>query len=263
MKIYLDLIFILNFLFDLILLLSVGIILRRNANYKRLLLGSLIGALSIFVLFLNINSIELFIIKIIISIFMVIITFKYKDIKYTLLNLFYLYMTSIVLGGFLYLLNIQFSYHQEGLIFFHNGLSINWIVLLIFSPIIIYIYVKQVLNLKNNYSNYYLVDIYFKDGTKKQVTAFLDTGNNLIDPYKNRPIILINKRELKDKDDDKDIVLVPYETIDSRGLLKCIKPLKIYINGIGFRKHVLIGISENIIKIDGVDCILHSKLLEG
>ena len=30
--------------------------------------------------------------------------------KYTINNLIYLYMTSIILGGFLYLLNVEFSY---------------------------------------------------------------------------------------------------------------------------------------------------------
>jgi stage II sporulation protein GA (sporulation sigma-E factor processing peptidase) len=263
MKLYLDLIFMINFMFDFILLLIVGIVLRRNTNIKRILLGSLIGGLSIFTLFFKITTFELFLLKILISVIMVLTAFGFKDIRYTLRNLFYLYTVSILLGGFLYYLNLEFSYKQDGLIFYHNGLSINWIVLLILSPIILYVYAKQAISLKNNYSNYYLVDIYFKDGTRKKLSAFLDTGNKLIDPYKKRPIILVNKNEVINLYNDKDLLLVPYETLNNQGLLKCIIPLKVYIIGVGMRHNVLLGISERKINIDGIDCILHTKLLEG
>ena len=94
---------------------------------------------------------------------MVIFTFGYKDIRYTLKNLFYLYTSSIILGGFLYLLNLEFSYKNTGLVFYYDGLSINFIVMIIMSPIIIFAYIKQGLELKNNYSNYYNIDIYSYD----------------------------------------------------------------------------------------------------
>jgi len=212
---------------------------------------------------MNINSFELFIYKLVISILMIIVTFKYKNLEYTLKNIFYLYITSIVLGGFLYMLNIEFSYKQEGLIFYHNGLSINFIVLIIASPLILFAYVKQALNLKNNYSNYYKVDIYLKDGTIKKVNAFLDTGNKLKDPYKKRPIILVDRKVLNFKYDEQSTLLVPYDGINNHGLLKCIIPDQIYIYGVGVKNNLLIGISNENIDIDGVDCILHSKLLEG
>lgn len=193
---------------------------------------------------------------------MVIVTFKYKDIRYTFRNLIYLYTASIILGGFLYLLNVEFSYKQEGLIFYHDGLSVNWMVLIVTSPIILYLYLKQGLYLKNNYSNYYIVDIYFKD-KKISVSAFLDTGNTLIDPYLRRPIILVSKKELNNHYSDEDVILVPYETVNYQGILKCIKPDKITILGIGVRQNLLIGIFEEKIKIDGIDCILHTRVLEG
>ena len=69
----------------------------------------------------------------------------------------------MILGGFLYFLNVQFSYKQEGLVFYHDGLSINFIFLLIFSPLILYIYIRQGLTLKNNFSNYYKVNLYFNN----------------------------------------------------------------------------------------------------
>lgn len=262
MKIYIDLVLLLNFGFDLLLLFSVAIILRRQTTLKKLLLSSTVGSITILSMFIELNSFLLFIIKIIISLLMVYITFGYKNIKYTLKNLFYLYTSSIILGGFLYFLNLQFSYKNKGLVFYFNGLSINVIVLIILSPTIIYLYTKQALELKNNYSNYYNIDIYLKNGKIIPTTAFLDTGNKLEDPYKKRPIILLNK-ELITIDYDKDrILLVPYDTINNHGLLKCVIPDKIFIQGIGFRNNFLVGVSNEKIKMDGIDCILNSKLLE-
>lgn len=262
MKIYVDLVLLLNFGFDLILLFGVAIILRRQTNLKRLLIGALVGSLTIFSMFVEMSSFTLFLIKVLVSILMVLIVFGYHDIRYLGKNLFYLYTSSILLGGFLYFLNLQFSYKNEGLIFYFNGLSVNVIVLIILSPIIIYVYVKEGLLLKNHYSNYYNVDIYLKGGKVIPVTAFMDTGNKLEDPYKRRPIILLNK-ELISLDYDKDrIVLVPYEAINHHGLLKCIIPDKIFIQGVGFKDNFLVGLSNEKILIDGVDCILHSKMLE-
>ncbi len=262
MKIYIDLVLLLNFGFDLLLLISVALILRRQTDLKRLLISSSIGSITILSMFIELNSFLLFIIKILISLIMVYITFGYKNIKYTLKNLFYLYTSSIILGGFLYFLNLQFSYNNKGLVFYFNGLSINVIILIILSPIIIYAYIKQALELKNNYSNYYNIDIYLKNGLVIPTTAFLDTGNILEDPYKKRPIILLNKEILKiDYEKDK-ILLVPYDTLNNHGLLKCIIPDKIFIQGVGFRNNFLVGLSNEKIKIDGVDCILNTKLLE-
>lgn len=263
MKIYLDLVFIVNFLFDLILLFAVGLLLRRKTNLKRLFLGALVGAMTIFVLFIEIDSLSLFFFKIFISILMVGVGFGFKNVRYTIQNMLYLYTTSILLGGFLYLLNDSFSYKNTGLVFYHNGFSLNIILLLILSPLAIYFYVKQIKQLKNNYSNYYNVDIYFKDGTKKEVVGFVDTGNKLKDPYQNRPIILMNKKDITFDYTSSNILLVPYDTASSHSLMKCIIPEKVFILGVGFRKKVLIGLIEENIKIDGVNCILHSDLLEG
>lgn len=255
MKIYLDLILILNFFIDFILLLSVSILLRRNASIYRIILGSFIGGVSIIFLFFDINNTMLFIYKVIISVFMTLISFGFKTIKYTFKNILYLYMSSIILGGFLYFLNIEFSYKQIGLVFIQNEFSINILFLIIFGPIIIYIYVKQGLSLKNNYSNYYKINMYIKN-RKLTFNGFLDTGNNLVTPITNKPVILI------DEDINLDYFFyIPYKCVKGSGLIKCYKIDKIEVNGI-IKNKVIVGILKDKIKIDGVSCLLNKKLLE-
>ena len=263
MKIYVDLVLLLNFFFDFILLFGVAMILRRQTTLKRLLLGAFVGSITIFSMFISISSFLLFLIKIFISIFMVLITFGYHDLKYSFRNLFYLYTSSIILGGFLYFLNVQFSYKNDGLVFYFHGLSVNLIALIVLSPVIIYAYVRQGLLLKNQYSNYYNADIYLKSGSIIPVTAFMDTGNHLEDPYKRRPILLLNNNLLSVDYEKDSVLLVPYDTLNHHGLLRCIVPDKIFIQGVGFRSNFLIGLSNEKIRMEGIDCIISERFLEG
>lgn len=257
MKIYVDLVLFLNFGFDFILLLTTAIILKRMVKCYKLLLGAFIGSLSTLCLFFSMTSFSLFIIKVFISVFMVIITFGYKDRIYFIKNLGYLYMVSIVLGGFLYFLNIQFSYKNNGLVFYHNGLSVNVLFLIISSPLILYIYIKQNRRLKTNYNHYHKVIIYLKDNIIT-CTGYLDTGNKLVDPYFKRSVLLVNEKIIKNKKDF--TIIVPYQTVGNRGIIYCTSPNRIEVDGVEFK--ALIGISKEKISIDGVDCILPNKIEE-
>ena len=162
-----------------------------------------------------------------------------------------MYTLSIFLAGSINLININLLPSID------NSL-LNIIILLIIAPIMTYIYVKSIKTFKESYSNYYKVDIYFNSDEMITLTAFLDTGNKLIDPYKGRPIVLVNKSLIKI--DNQKIILVPYQTLNNNDLLKCFSPLKIYIHNIGYKKNFLIGLMDEI-NIEGVDCILNPKLL--
>ena len=258
MKIYIDLLFIINILFDFILLISTSLILRRNVKIYRIILGSLIGGLSIFFLFINISTITLFFLKIIIAVFMCIVSFSYKDLNYTLKNVIYLYIVSIVLGGVLYLLNIEFSYKNNGLIFYHNGLSINIVLILIISPVVMYFYIKEMRMLKNIYSKQYKVVIYFKSNNVV-LNGFLDSGNNLLDPYKKRPIVIVNYNKIKKYLSNEKELLIPYNTLNNSSIMRCIRIKKIVVEDVEY-KNVLLGFSYNKIYIDGVDCILNNNM---
>ena len=121
--------------------------------------------------------------------------------------------------------------------------------------------IKGIKKIRNNYNNYYNVDIYITPDKVISLTGFMDSGNNLVDPYKKRPIILVNKKLIDFDYNLKTTLLVPYHSLNSSGLLKCIIPEKMYISEVGVRRGFLIGISEDDIRIDGVDCILHHSLL--
>ena len=255
MKLYLDLIFLLNVWFDFLLLLSVSLLLKRTTKLKRIFLGAFVGGITFFLLFLKLNSIELFLFKIIVSILMILVTFSFKNIKYTLTNLGYFYLTSIILGGGMYLGKDFFSYSNQGLIFSNNGFQMNYFILFLISPIIIGFYLKKSLDLKEHYSNYHKVDIIYK-GKRYCLTGFLDTGNHLKDCYKKRSIVLTSILLPYSLE---EIIYTPFKTLNKEGILKCIKVDKLYVDKQEFHNY-LIGFSDNEFKIDGINCILHSSM---
>ena len=121
------------------------------------------------------------------------------------------------------------------------------------------LYIREMKKIKDVYNNSYQVDIYFKDNRKLSLIGFVDTGNNLYDPYKKRPIILVsNKYYYED-----NFILVPFSTIDNHGMLKCIKASRIYIDKKEVKKEVLVAFSNSPILINGVDVILHKDIMRG
>lgn len=247
MTIYIDLLLLVNFLFDLLLLLTVNIALKRYSKISRLILASLFGEVTLLSLILPISSYLLIILKFILGIFLCIIAFGYKNFKYTFYNVLYLYMTSIILGGFTYYLSVEFQ-------------NINYLLLLI-SPLILYVFIKSIKALKEIKNYYYKIKIVFENGKALELTSFLDTGNKLIDPITNKPIILINKKLLKGSINIRSPMYIPYNTINYHGLLECIKPSYIEIENKKL-KNYLIGLSEESFKLNGIDCLLNYKILE-
>ena len=256
MSIYIEEVLLLNFLIDLLLLITISIVLKRRVRIIRLFLGAILGSVTLLFLFVKVSSLVLFLFKIVIAILMVIIGLGYKNIRYTLTNLLYLYLVSIIYGGFVYFLEIEFAYKNNGLIFYNDGLSFNFIIILLISPIILIFYIKSNRKIKNNNSNYYDISIDYK-GIKKELTGFLDTGNNLYDPYLKRPIMLIKKGII---DFNGKYILISYSGVNGSSLLKCYKVDKIMINNNCF-KNVLMGEIDDI-NIEGIDVILHSYFIE-
>ena len=260
MTIYIDIVLLINFIIDLLLLMTVSYVLKRKVSSNRLILGALTGTFSILSLFLKMNNIVLFIYKILLAVIICIVSFKYENIKYTLKNIMYFYVVSFLLGGFLYFINNQLSYKNTGLSFYKEK-SGSLLFIIFLSPIILYLYYKQSKELKNNFNNYYNVNIYLKDNIIN-VNGYLDTGNKLVDPYLKKPVIILNKRKMIYDINEFKMILVPYQTVSEINLLKCIIVDKVEVVGLGYIKNALVGLIDDKININGVDLILNTKLLE-
>lgn len=233
MNIYIEEVFILNFLLDFMILYGTKRILKRNNKMSRVVIGSIIGSFTTFLLFINISSFILFLLKILIGIILIIIVFGFKNI---LKNLIYFYLLSIIIGGSAYLFNIN-----------------NKIFLVLSSFIVISILIKEFISYKEIYPNKYLVTIFINDKSYK-LEGFIDTGNRLVDPISKKNIILVNLNI-----DSNRFIYVPYKALNYNGIIKCIKPDKVVINNKVF--NCLIGISKDKFNLEET-CILPNKFKE-
>lgn len=239
MKVYLDFYFLLNYILDISLLYGTGMILRRRVSNVRYFFGSLIGSSSIFLLFVP-DSILLVGCKIVISSLMILMTFGKNHF---FLNLFYFYILSIILGGTFYLFGVE-------------DYSYNYFILMIGSPFILFVFIRN--NIQNKQFNYhkYSVEIYYEKEVFRTY-GMIDTGNCLVDPYKKRGVILVNYPFKINKNKR---ILVPYCVLKGKGLLDCFVPDKVVINEKEYSNY-LVGVSKDI-SLGGSDCILPNSVLE-
>lgn len=238
--IYIDELLFLNFIIDYIILCTLSFLLKKNINNKRIILSCLFGEVSILYLFINFNNLLLFLFKLFIGVIMILILYGFNDIKSFIKDIVYFYIISIFLGGILYYFKLQ------------SLIEYKYLLLLI--PIIMNIYKYFEYDLKNILSTKYKVNIYLNNGKILYLNGFLDTGNSLIDPYYGKKVIIINKEV------NENYFLIPYKTIDNSSLLKCFNPKRVYIDGLGERNDIVVGVINK--KFNGYNCLLNYKLME-
>ncbi len=248
MVIYLDILLILNFIYDFLLLMTVNVTLKRNVKLRKIFLGSLFGSISTLIILIPLNKYLLLLLKIITSLIMIIITFKYQDLKYFFNNVIYLYMCSVILAGFLYFLKIEFN-------------NLSYLLIMTIAPLILYLYLKMQKDLKRVVNYYKKVIITFKNNQVLELNAFIDSGNTLKDPITKKYIILINKNRLKGIYNIRSPIYVPINTINKHSLLECISIKNIIIDKKIYTNYLL-GLSEEFFGSDGVECLLNYHIME-
>ena len=256
MIIYVDIIFLINLIYDFLILNAVNIVLRRNVKVKRILFSSFFGSISSLSLFFPIlNNIY---ITILLSILMVVVTFGFKDFIYLKNNLLYFYMISVIFGGFLYLINIKFNHYYSPQELYQGKIIVNFIGIIILSPLIYLLYIYSYKNNLTYHQNHY--DMKFSLFDKLHtVKGFYDTGNLIKDPYKGRPVVLINKKVLNGDIKNKSPIYVPCKMVNNDILLSCYKPDILIINN-KIINNCLIGIWDNNNFNDDVNAIISGYL---
>lgn len=240
MKVYIDLIIIINFFYDFLIISATSTLLKRNVSVIRIILSSIIGELSLLTLFVSFDKLALILFKITLSIIMVIISFGKKQI---LENLFYFYVITIILGGLSYMLG-------------GDAYLINLVLLMFISPFIITLYIKQIRIYKSKMNC--IFDVILVEGINTyKFNGYLDTGNKLVDPITKLPVIMINK-DLNISAKKK--FLVPYKVVNNESILECIKVDKVIIGGINV--NALLGLCEKDIFKDNIDVIINNSFRE-
>jgi stage II sporulation protein GA (sporulation sigma-E factor processing peptidase) len=234
MKIYIEFIFIINYLLDFMILFGTKRILKINSSNIRIILSSFIGMFTTIFIYISINKLLLFYIKIIISCLLILVSFGKNNF---IRNISYFYLVSIIIGGVIYLFDLDKCNYTY------------YFILVIGSFIIIRLLIMEVNNYKENITNKYLVTIVYRR-KKYNLEGFIDTGCRLKSLISNKDIILVNL-DL----DYNEVEFVPYKALNYQGIIPCIRVDKVIINKEEFTD-CLIGLCHDKFSLNGLSCIL-------
>jgi len=198
--VYVDIIFLYNFLIDWILLWSTTFVLKHRVKWYRLAIGSGIGALYTIVLFFPaLSALYTFLSKLLLAAVMIFCTFGYHRLRVFLQRLLIFYLVSFVIGGGL--LGIHFLMRTEsqiisGIVMTSSGgfgTPVTWLFILVGFPLIWWLSGKGVRHLKENNRKLALrvqVEILLMEQVVITCNGLVDTGNQLYEPISRTPVMI-------------------------------------------------------------------------
>lgn len=210
MTIYIDIIFLENLFMNFIILFATGIILKTQFKIIRTFISSFIGG--IYAILLYISTVQIysnFFLKIILSLVMVELTFNPKSVKSFLKYLIIFYLTSFTFGGVAFAL-IYFVRPGETLFIDGKLVGIYPIKMILLGGLLGFsIIIISFKNIKKKFTKADMIcNIQIRINEKSiSVVSIIDTGNFLKDPISKSPVIVVNKKSLKE--------ILPAELLDN------------------------------------------------
>lgn len=199
MTIYLDVFFIENLCMNCIILFATGYIAKIKTNPIRILISSCLG--SIYAILMYLYSGFFFsniIVKILLSIVIILISFYPKSIRIFLKQLILFYLISFVFGGcaifLLYFIKPQNVLIRDGVYVGKYPLKVAILAGIVGFALtkISFRLVREKISRKDMYVK---LSIFLNDNNV-QVKALIDTGNMLKDPISGIPVIIVCKDKL-------------------------------------------------------------------
>ena len=201
MTVYIDILFLENFILNFIILYATGLISKHKIKFIKIALGSIVGAVYVIITYLIENKVYLNILfKFILSIVIVYIAFTPKTIKEMLKMIILFYLTSFVFGGaalgVIYMINSGKISIQNGIIIGSYTLRTIFIgaIIAFAVTILAFKFVKTKISKKD-----LLCNITIKiNGKEIKTKAMIDTGNMLKEPITNIPVVVVEHTLLKE-----------------------------------------------------------------
>ncbi|MFD2044017.1 sigma-E processing peptidase SpoIIGA [Ornithinibacillus salinisoli] len=299
MTIYLDVVWVLNFFLDMMLLLLTQALAKENVKKYRLFIGALVASLLVPITVFYPGSFFTTVIgKLLYSVIIILSSFHFYSVYRTIKLLFLFYFTSFSVGGGLiaahFLFQNPIGLSQGGFLTFDRGFGdpISWIFVIIGFPIAWWftkIRMDKHAVEKIRYDQLYSVTISIKEDSFS-TTGYIDSGNQLTAPLSQKAVIICDEPFLKQwftqgeweslrtahenldiekipKNWEKYIQIIPYHGVEgSSRFLFAIKPeqLVVYYDEEKIMTNkILIGIQfGDLTKDHRYHCLLHPQIFK-
>ncbi len=256
--VYVDVLIILNTLVNYFILLAVRKITRSYTKRWRIAVGALVGGVSSLLLFLEYLGLLMTLLKLITAVLTVVVTFGLNPFKEFMKRLFFLFAITFIFGGFALAVYMFFDkdilIYSNGIIYFDIDMTF-----LIICSVVSYLLITIILRFtdkKAPKSKEYVVTIN-NNGKSITCTAFMDTGNNLRDPFSGYPVIMAEKSIFNYVYNDERIRLIPVVTVNGESLIRVFRPESVKINEYTTEK---VYIGESALPLEEYKIILNINL---
>ncbi|WP_226528220.1 sigma-E processing peptidase SpoIIGA [Metabacillus niabensis] len=302
MSIYLDVIWLLNFSFDLFLLVLTAIVLKRKINKLRMVLAALIGSSIVIMMFTPLAFLANHPLgKMFISVLMVLTAFGFKRFRFFFQGLLTFYFVTFLVGGGMigihYFLQQEMTY-LEGVLMTNStgfGHPISWLFVLIGFPVLWLFARNSIEGIETKKIHYdQLVKVHITvENIQFSLKGLIDSGNQLFDPITRSPVMIIDTLKVQEflpkllvhlaiQDDvmkamseqneghawEHRVRIIPYRVVGSEHqFLLGFKPDEVCIetkNETLKVQKTIIGLNRTTLSSeDAYECIVHPKMLQG
>ena len=209
-ELYIDVLFLVNFMMDYILLLLARKMLKCTATHGNVFMGAMTGSfLTCLIIVLPISHaiLKFILFHTVVNTAMIRFGLRIKDMRNTIKALFTLYAGGFLLGGVMEHLS---QYAKIGSVFLFVAVAAYYVVTWIWNFFGLYAEGKR-----------YRCRAELYIGEKRySISGIIDTGNCLHDPITNEPVSILDKKTaVKFLGDEKaeKVRYVPYQSIGKQG----------------------------------------------
>lgn len=264
-KIFVDVLFIINFIIDYILLSVSSIFIKKSPKILRLCAGSFVGALfATFAFFISMNAFFSLVATAGVAFLMVTVTFGVKKASLLLKNTAIFYLVCIASSGVSFAL--IFSGRAENMavnngIFYADVNAYSLLLAFIITLVIIHTATGYIRKQKIKASFLYTVTIE-RNGNVVTDTALFDSGNFIKDPISQKSVIvaewksvspLFEENKLTEAivNNPKDFVYIGCRGFGSDLGMYAFSPDKVFSDEIDFSDPVLVAICDTPLDKEG------------
>jgi stage II sporulation protein GA (sporulation sigma-E factor processing peptidase) len=280
--VYIDVLIIVSFYINYLLLRASAVIIHKPVKRGRLVAGALLGSLSALIIFLpEMGNATILIVRVISAVIMVAISYDtagFRDLYKTSLLFFFVsfifagveYAVASMLGGSSALWHNSVLYLDISLLTLVISTVISYAVLWL---------LRRHFDSTNAADGKYTVTVE-NSGVIASFAAISDTGNNLVDSFSGKPVIIVPIERLSELVDQTTVRrmincdyihesvippkgwrLIPFSTVNSNGLLPAFCPGKIYLRSEDDKKTRLIDAYIGVSEADMDYAVFNPKLL--
>lgn len=259
--VYVDVLLFINALVNYFMLLGVKVISKAETKRIRIGLGAILGGASSITVLYNLGYLATAI-KILTGALMILVSFPFISLKSFFKKCLWLFLISFIFGGICFgvytLFDTDLMIYSSGTVYF--DIDITFLTVCTVISFVAISLISRLTDKKIPKKEFYDITIILGDN-KQTLKGFMDTGNNLKEPFSFAPVIVTNEKIYKIFCDDtfkRRERIIPVSTANGDGIIHAIR-----LDGaifLGREIHnIYLGCSKNI--PEGYDVLLCPDLL--